>query len=564
MRELGRVYSSNRRPLGLYLHAARLLDPVVSACLEGRLSACWLAPAPPAMCFPHTRRQPLRLPSLCLMLIIIAGGRPVRSLLRAGAQAARRVGGDHLRGEPLPGARLPARRRLRGDAVQLPSRTPSQPAQVLRWMANPVPASQYSLDCPTPTDIAFPGGRFCMPPAGGCVQGTWSAADCACRCINQGKPALSGFCPDPTGACTIAKAYSFTNLTFYCAGQVEAPAAGPDASPSPVPSPAAATAPATTGPAATGPATSASPQPAAPGTTVSSDSLSQQPPAQAQPTASPAASVPADPIANVQPLDGVPFELTVAGELLGFMAATANGQRVCDIVAALAGEAPSACTVAAVAETAAPAAGATRRLASTGYLRISLALRPTARTEAQIVAALAAMQANGSLAIELAAAGVQVVGASLRVLSSAPAHSMVGPAVAGAVGGAGALALAATVALVVRRARLRKRAKAAGGHRSDALPTTVQDASAKPSLPAKGLRLTVAAGPTRAGDAPVAAYSSSTSRGATPRHGAFSPTSAGTAGPSRFGPGTSGGDGVQPGSARADVVRGSEAIQMFN
>ena len=37
-------------------------------------------------------------------------------------------------------------------------------------MADPVPAAQYSLACPTPTDMAFPGGRFCLPPAGGCVQ----------------------------------------------------------------------------------------------------------------------------------------------------------------------------------------------------------------------------------------------------------------------------------------------------------------------------------------------------------------------------------------------------------
>ena len=42
--------------------------------------------------------------------------------------------------------------------------------QVLRWMADPVPADEYSLYCPTPTDMVFPGGRFCLSPTGGCIQ----------------------------------------------------------------------------------------------------------------------------------------------------------------------------------------------------------------------------------------------------------------------------------------------------------------------------------------------------------------------------------------------------------
>lgn len=42
--------------------------------------------------------------------------------------------------------------------------------QILRWMENPVPASEYKLECPTPTDLVFPGGKFCPEPTAGCGQ----------------------------------------------------------------------------------------------------------------------------------------------------------------------------------------------------------------------------------------------------------------------------------------------------------------------------------------------------------------------------------------------------------
>jgi len=41
------------------------------------------------------------------------------------------------------------------------------PVQVLRWMKNPVSASQYQLECSRPTDII---GQACLPRPGGCGQ----------------------------------------------------------------------------------------------------------------------------------------------------------------------------------------------------------------------------------------------------------------------------------------------------------------------------------------------------------------------------------------------------------
>lgn len=67
--------------------------------------------------------------------------------------------------------------------------TTSPAAQVLRWMANPVPASQYRLSCPTPSDMTFPGGHFCLAPSGGCVQVSrvdmGFSACCACSVVLQ-------------------------------------------------------------------------------------------------------------------------------------------------------------------------------------------------------------------------------------------------------------------------------------------------------------------------------------------------------------------------------------------
>lgn len=216
-----------------------------------------------------------------------------------------------------------------------PHHRPQTVLQVLRWMANPVPASQYSLACPVPTDMLFPGGRFCLPPTGGCVQvclccavlsvcsscgaswcswclnalpcllrsclqGNWLAATCACACINQGSK-LPGFCPDPaTGACTLVKQYHLTAGAFYCPDTVDssAPTASSSLETSPSPTLAAS------------PSPSPSPQPTTPSSPsivkdASLNSTGQQPPPATQ---SPTTTTPT---ADVQPLGGVSFSFDV-------------------------------------------------------------------------------------------------------------------------------------------------------------------------------------------------------------------------------------------------------------
>ena len=102
-------------------------------------------------------------------------------------------------------------------------------SQVLRWMAAPVPADQYQLACPTPSDMSFPGGRFCPPPAGGCVQGSWDAAACACACQDENNATLPGFCPSKdTGQCLMVKVFDPATQTFSCP-EGSAPSAGPPA-----------------------------------------------------------------------------------------------------------------------------------------------------------------------------------------------------------------------------------------------------------------------------------------------------------------------------------------------
>lgn len=172
------------------------------------------------------------------------------------------------------------------------------------------------------------------------------------------------------------------------------------------------------------------------------------------PTASPASSAPK---VDVQPLGGVLFSFDVRGQLGNGLISRLPA--VCDAVAALAGEPPAACSVVSVSEAAAPAAGsgaATRRLASTGYLHVVLAIHPSSRTEEQVEAALVAAAADGRLADALAALGVPLAGGAPLVLNAAvPSDSKatVGAAVGGAVGGAAIICLAAATFLVVRRRR---------------------------------------------------------------------------------------------------------------
>eukprot|EP00887_Chlorella_sp_A99_P000938 scaffold5.g938.t1 len=97
---------------------------------------------------------------------------------------------------------------------------------VLEWMKNPVPTSAYKLACPTPTDMWFPTGRYCAPPAGGCIQGRWSPSSCSCDCLNMWNASAVGFCPDAAsgGACTLQKQFDAVSKTFVCPG---APTARP-------------------------------------------------------------------------------------------------------------------------------------------------------------------------------------------------------------------------------------------------------------------------------------------------------------------------------------------------
>ncbi|GAB4821536.1 hypothetical protein N2152v2_008582 [Parachlorella kessleri] len=96
--------------------------------------------------------------------------------------------------------------------------------QLLRWMKNPVPASQYQLDCSPPTDMFLPGGHLpCPQPSGGCVQGTWNSTSCSCMCLYQTSPQFAGFCPDSAGTCTISKLHDFTVRAYYCPGTSPVP-----------------------------------------------------------------------------------------------------------------------------------------------------------------------------------------------------------------------------------------------------------------------------------------------------------------------------------------------------
>lgn len=136
--------------------------------------------------------------------------------------------------------------------------TPSLLRKVLSWMKDPVPASQYQQPCPTPTDMWFATGHFCAEPVGGCIQvrqvdkcslpcwddvrlqemcgrlpkllifciapqGTWDSDRCACDCLKMYNASSPGFCPDATGACTLAKPYINATAGFRCPGASVAP-----------------------------------------------------------------------------------------------------------------------------------------------------------------------------------------------------------------------------------------------------------------------------------------------------------------------------------------------------
>ncbi|KAL4425709.1 hypothetical protein ABPG75_009725 [Micractinium tetrahymenae] len=429
IRELKRNYNGNRAPVGVYLHAARLIG---SQEVADQYSAFF--------------RYALSLPDVWVVTI----------------------------------------------------------AEVLRWMVNPVPASGYNLSCPTPTDMVFPSGHFCLSPTGGCVQGTWHAELCACTCLNGANASLPGYCADATGACTVVKTYDFSTGIWSCPA-----ASGADQDGAAVPPSTGSSGSTSSSAAGSGSSgSSTSPRSSTPPASSSSGAVS------ANGAAALAASSATTTTADVQPVGGVQFAFFLKGEVADFATKT---EAVCAVLAELAGEAPARCSIISVTETAAPINTAARRLASTGYLLVVVAIAPANRTEAEVSAALSAAMQDGSLSAALVAAGVQL--ASAEVLSAAPSgKSVVGAAVGGAVGGAALVGLSLAAFLVVRARRAR--AGAAGRLpisrvSQDEAPPAGKHKKASP--PTKGLSLTVKAGPSRLGEVAVEAYSS-TPRGATPRH----------------------------------------------
>ncbi|KAL4424144.1 hypothetical protein ABPG75_001445 [Micractinium tetrahymenae] len=109
-------------------------------------------------------------------------------------------------------------------------------SQVLDWMKNPVPASQYSPTCPSEDELLaqLPAGTtLCVMPNEGCEYGTFDSSACRCKCQNEEINA-AGYCRDPTtGRCTVQKGYDFTNKEYTCPSTAApgAPAGSPSAAP---------------------------------------------------------------------------------------------------------------------------------------------------------------------------------------------------------------------------------------------------------------------------------------------------------------------------------------------
>lgn len=105
-------------------------------------------------------------------------------------------------------------------------------SQVLDWMKNPVPASQYSPTCPSEDELLAqlpPGTTLCVMPNEGCEYGTFDSSTCRCKCQNEDINA-AGYCRDPTtGRCTTQKGYDFTTKEYTCPSN--ATAAAPSGAP---------------------------------------------------------------------------------------------------------------------------------------------------------------------------------------------------------------------------------------------------------------------------------------------------------------------------------------------
>ncbi|PSC74458.1 chitin deacetylase-like isoform e [Micractinium conductrix] len=111
-------------------------------------------------------------------------------------------------------------------AVQQPNTFLVTVSQVLDWMKNPVPASQYSPTCPSAEELLrlLPQGTaLCVMPNEGCDYGTFDSSECKCMCQNEEINA-AGYCRDAAGRCTVQKDYDFVGKTYFCPSAAAAPA----------------------------------------------------------------------------------------------------------------------------------------------------------------------------------------------------------------------------------------------------------------------------------------------------------------------------------------------------
>jgi peptidoglycan/xylan/chitin deacetylase (PgdA/CDA1 family) len=117
-------------------------------------------------------------------------------------------------------------------------------SQAMDWVKNPVPASEYSVECSVQNEmLGQNGGQLCVMPSSGCQYGLWNSAACVCECQNE-KINAAGYCKDAEGSCSLQKDYDFTATTYVC----NSPPQPPTTAPSTTPTPTAPTTPTTTTP----------------------------------------------------------------------------------------------------------------------------------------------------------------------------------------------------------------------------------------------------------------------------------------------------------------------------
>ncbi|MES1912469.1 MAG: hypothetical protein MHM6MM_004739 [Cercozoa sp. M6MM] len=157
--------------------------------------------------------------------------------------------------------------------------------QVLGWIQNPVPLSQFEFDCRHV--VEGPDSDLCAAPVGGCMFGTWNGDHCACQCF----PSL---CPhEATGQCSVQATWSDEMRAWVCDGDNNDGMATTGVTTTPATTSASNT-PVETTEAVTDPETTT--------TTASPTSRSVAPPVESTTTT---VTVPADPQPGRRPTDGV-------------------------------------------------------------------------------------------------------------------------------------------------------------------------------------------------------------------------------------------------------------------